>query len=91
MDEESFDIKYEVHLPAHYPSMDEPLISFSCASLTPDVTNKLINQLKKRLTDNQSPNGVLLEAIDWLSNQIQFALLNREKPFSEIESVPFLR
>jgi len=91
MNEESFDIKYEVHLPAHYPSMDEPLISFFCASLTPDITNKLINQLKKRLTDNQSPNGVLLEAIDWLSNQIQFALLNREKPFSEIESVPFLR
>ena len=91
MEEEKVEVQYEVHLPAHYPSLDEPLISFSCDSLAPDVTTRLIDQLQKRLTDNQSPNGVLLEAIDWLSNQIHYALLNREKPFSEIESVPFLR
>jgi len=91
VDEEVHDITFEIRLPENYPSMDEPTIQFSCKSISDEIVSELSTRLDKHIRQNVSVNGLLLDCIGWVQHQIAHAIRNKDKPFYQIEFIPFLR
>ena len=91
MDDDFHEVVYEIYLPENYPSIDEPTIKFKCDSLEEDIIYRLNFSLDNHIREHSSANGLILDCIEWIQRQVMYALQHRDKPYSEIEFVPWLK
>jgi len=91
VNEELHDLNFEVFLPENYPSLDDPIISFSCDSLSSATVEQLTLRLEKHIRQNAASSGLLLDCIAWVQQHVAHAIQHKNRPFSEIEFVPVLR
>lgn len=91
VDDDFHEVVYEIYLPENYPSIDEPTIKFKCDSLEEDIIYRLNFSLDNHIREHSSANGLILDCIEWIQRQVMYALQHRDKPYSEIEFVPWLK